>query len=127
MLTSIRHENRELIVVGDRILVAPESGSDRTDVGLYLPQTVTEKEKVQSGRIVAVGPGLPLPDMSGDDDEPWKRTEARPRHVPMQAQEGDLAIFLRKAAVEIRFDGDTYLVVPQGAVLLLLRDKFADV
>jgi len=126
MLHSIKHGDRELIVVGDRVLVSPESPLDRTDVGLYLPQTVTEKEKVQSGRIVAIGPGIPMPDLAGGEEEPWRETDRRPRYVPMQAQEGDLAIFLRKASVELRFDGEDYLVVPQGAILVLLRDKFME-
>ena len=43
------------------------------------------------------------------------------RHVPMQAQVGDYAVFLRKASVEIKFEGRTYLIVPQAAILLLDR------
>lgn len=122
MFHSIRHETHELIVVGDRVLVKPDTPEDRTEVGLILPQTVTEKEKVQTGKVVAVGPGIPLPDGAPDEDEPWKASERKTRYVPMQAREGDVAVFLRKAAIEIRFDGETYLVVPQGALLLLLRD-----
>ena len=41
----------------------------------------------------------------------------------MQAYEGDYAIFLRKAAVEIKYEGKPYLVVPQAAILILLRDE----
>ena len=37
---------------------------------MYLPPTVTEKEDVQSGYIVKVGPGYPLPINS--EEEPWK-------------------------------------------------------
>jgi hypothetical protein len=40
----------------------------------------------------------------------------------MQARVGDYAIFLRKASVEIKFEGRTYLIVPQGAILLLDRN-----
>lgn len=127
MLQSIKHGNRELIIVGDRVLVMPDHPNERTDVGLYLPQTVAEKEKVQSGRVVAVGPGTPLPGFGEDDAEPWKEGGDRPRFVPMQVQEGDQAIFLRKAAVEIKFDGEEYLVVPQGAILALLRDVHRDI
>jgi len=126
MIHSIKHGDRELIVVGDRVLIAPDHPSERTEIGLYLPQTVVEKEKVQSGRIVASGPGIPLPDPTGDEDEPWKESDRKLRYVPMQAHEGDLAIFLRKAAVEIKFDGEDYLIVPQSAILLLLRGKFSD-
>ena len=112
---------RRLIVMGYRVLVSPVEGEERTKVGLYLPQTVLEKETVQSGRIVEVGPGLPLPDPQEFNDEPWKQGGQRIKHVPMQAQVDDYAIFLRKASVEIKYEGQTYLVVPQGAILVLLR------
>jgi hypothetical protein len=39
----------------------------------------------------------------------------------MQAKTGDYALFFRKAAVEITFEGETYLVIPQGAILALMR------
>ena len=76
----------------------------------------------KAGRIVAAGPGIPLPDPGSMEDEPWKTLESSSRHVPMQARVGDYAIFLRKASVEIKFEGRTYLIVPQGAILLLDRN-----
>lgn len=123
MLHSIRFGGRELMVVGDRVLVRPDISSEKTEHGLILPQTVVEKEKVQTGRVVAVGPGIPLPDLGSVEDEPWKESERRPRYMPVQATEGDTAVYLRKAAIEINFEGETFLVVPQGAILLLLRDN----
>ncbi len=111
-----------LIVVGDRVLVTPDEGQERTEVGLYLPQTVADKESVQSGRIVATGPGILLPELKDMDDEPWKSHAQEARTVPMQAKSGDYAIFLRKASVEIKYQGKTYRVVPQAAILVLIRD-----
>ena len=93
---------KKLMVLGDRVLITPDEGEERTEVGLYLPKTVTDKESVQSGRIVATGPGVPLPDPSNLDEEPWKFQQRETRFLPMQAQVGDYAIFLRKAAVENR-------------------------
>src|SRR6185436_12045070 len=48
---------KRLIVVGDRVLIAPEEGEERTNVGLYLPPTAIESRQVQGGRVVATGPG----------------------------------------------------------------------
>ncbi len=122
----MRHRDKQLIVVGDRVLVQPEDGDERTKVGLYLPPTAVDSQAVQGGRIVATGPGLPLPDLaSAADDESWKFGGAAAREtrfVPMQARTGDYALFFRKAAVEITFEGERYLVVPQAAVLALVRD-----
>ena len=44
--------NRRLFVIGDRVLIKQENLDERTEVGLYLPQTVIEKEEVQGGRVV---------------------------------------------------------------------------
>ena len=118
--------NKELIVVGDRVLVQVEDGEERSKVGLYLPPTALDSQAVQGGRIVATGPGLPMPDLSGDaGDEPWRVGERsrETRYVPMQARAGDYALFFRKAAVEITFETERFLVVPQAAILALVRDS----
>ena len=115
---------KELIVVGDRVLITPESGDEqRTRVGLYLPATAIDSLAVQTGLIVATGPGDPLPDPAAFENEPWKVDDRAPRHRPLQARVGDQAIFFRKAAVEITFEDKHYLVVPLAAILLLVRDS----
>jgi co-chaperonin GroES (HSP10) len=45
----------------------------------------------------------------------------------MQAKVGDYALFFRKAAVEITFEGERFLVVPQAAILALVRDEDFDI
>lgn len=116
---------KQLLVVGDRVLITPEDGEERTRVGLYLPASAVEGQQVQAGIVVATGPGEPMPDFSTLDDEPWKSTRREPpRHRPMQAKVGDTAIFLRKASVEIAVDDKKYLVVPLAAVLVLVREDF---
>ncbi len=115
--------DKELIVVGDRVLVQVEEGEERTKVGLYLPSTAMDSQAVQGGTIVATGPGQPMPSLeSQTSDEPWRETMRDTRFVPMQARRGDYALFFRKAAVEITFESDRYLVVPQAAILALVRE-----
>jgi chaperonin GroES len=113
---------KRLIVVGDRVLVTPEEGEERTNVGLYLPATAIEGRQVQGGRIVATGPGTPMGEPTQLDEEPWRIRGAEAKYVPMQAEAGDYALFFRKAAVELTFDSKRYLVVPQAAILVLVRD-----
>jgi co-chaperonin GroES (HSP10) len=123
----MRMNNKHLIVVGDRVLVRPEDGEDRTKVGLYLPPTAIDAQAVQGGRIVATGPGLPMPDLATNSgDEPWRTPARETRFIPMQARTGDFALFFRKAAVEITFEQERYLVVPQTAILALVRDADDD-
>ena len=119
----MRHNNKDLIVVGDRVLVRLEEGEERTNVGLYLPPTAVDNQAVQGGEIVATGPGLPMPSPDSNVEEPWRVTSRETRFLPMQARRGDYALFFRKAAVEITFEGDRYLVVPQAAILALVRDE----
>ena len=114
----------KLIVVGDRVLVRPEENLNKTAGGLYLPPGVLEKEKIQSGYIIKAGPGYPV--HIPTEEEPWKETKGNVKYIPLQAKEGDLAIFLRKEAYEIEFEGETMLIVPQSSILLLVRDDLND-
>lgn len=119
----LTHDNRfkKLIVIGDRILIRPSRPSERTDSGLYLPPGVQEKEKVQQGYVIKTGPGYAIP--MPPEEESWKHEEEQVKYIPLQAREGDLAIFLLSGATEVLYEGDKYYIVPQSAVLLLERDE----
>jgi co-chaperonin GroES (HSP10) len=123
----MRKGTKELFVVGDRVLIRVEDGEERTNVGLYLPPTAIDNQAVQGGTIVATGPGQPMPSFDANSDEPWReQNREAARFVPMQARAGDFALFFRKAAVEITFEGERYLVIPQSAILALVRDDLAE-
>lgn len=116
------NSNNEIIVVGDRLLILPESDKDRTQHGLYLPPGVKEKDKVNGGYVVKVGPGYPVPNPHFIDQESWSTSPKEPvKYIPLQAEEGDYAIFLRDQATEIEFEQKRYLVVSQSAILVLVR------
>ena len=113
---------KKLIVVGDRVLIRPAKQTDKTESGLYLPPGVQEKEKIQSGYVIKVGPGYPLP-MPADEDEAWKGKDDQIKYLPLQAQEGDLAIFLQKGAIEVIYASEKYFIVPQASILMLEREE----
>ena len=113
--------DKELVLVGDRVLILPALEEDRTDTGLYLPEGIKERDKVQSGTVIKVGPGYPIPSVN-DTDEPWKNRPDEPKYVPLQPKEGDQAVYLQNSAIEIEFNKEKYIVVPHSAILLLLRD-----
>ena len=112
----------KIIVVGDRVLIKPNDAADRTKSGLFLPAGYQDKEIVQSGYIIKCGPGYPLPNM--DEDESWRSQDGDARYLPLQVQPGDLALFLQKNAIEIKYAGEKYLIVPQNAILIVERDDF---
>lgn len=113
---------KKLIVVGDRVLIRPARQTDKTVSGLYLPPGVQEKERIQSGFVIKVGPGYPLP-MPADEDDLWKGKEDSIKYLPLQAQEGDLAIFLQKGAIEVMYESEKYFIVPQASILMLEREE----
>ena len=116
-------ESRDLekfIVIGDRVIVKPKDEANRTKSGLYLPPGVSENENLHSGYVVKVGPGYPIPALQ-DEDEPWK-TGDDVKYVPLQPREGDLAVYLQKSGWKIQFNNEKYLILPQSAILLLIRD-----
>ncbi len=115
----------KLIVVGDRVLIKPKSASGKTRSGLLLPPGYKEKEEIQSGYVVKAGPGYPIPLPADDIDEPWKKKDDLVNYIPLQARVGDLAIFLKKGAVEIQYHRDKYYIVPQHSILLLERDELS--
>jgi Chaperonin 10 Kd subunit. len=62
----------KFIVIGDRVLIKPKT-DERTRGGLYLPPSVHEKEKVQSGYVLKTGPGYAVAPAQ-DPDEPWNES-----------------------------------------------------
>ncbi|WP_152269358.1 co-chaperone GroES [Agriterribacter humi] len=112
---------KKLIVIGDRLLIKPLQSDQRTASGLYLPPGVQEKEKVQQGYIIKHGPGYAIP--MPVENESWKPEEEQVKYIPLQAREGDLAIFLLSGATEVMYENERYLIVPQSAILMLEREE----
>jgi len=112
---------KKLIVMGDRVLIKPVQPNERTSSVLYLPPGVHEKEKVQQGYVMKTGPGFVIPVLV--ESESWKSEEEQIKYVPLQAKEGDLAIFLLSGATEVIYEGDKYFIVLQSAILMLERDE----
>ena len=112
----------KIIMVGDRVLIQPKSPLDKTKSGLYLPPGVQEKEKIQAGYILKVGPGYPIPAIN-EIDEPWKDKSEEVKYVPLQPKVGDLAVYMQKSGFEIELKNEKYIIVSQSAILMLIRDK----
>jgi chaperonin GroES len=112
---------KKIIVIGDRVLIKLSNATERTESGLYLPPGVGDKEKVQQGYVIKTGPGYALP--MPVEDESWKPEEEKVKYLPLQAREGDLAIFLLSGATEVIYEKEKYYIVPQSAILMLEREE----
>lgn len=71
--------------------------------------------------MIKTGPGYAIP--MPVEGESWKGEEEQVKYVPLQAKEGDLAIFLMSGVTEVMYENEKYFIVPQGAVLMLEREE----
>ncbi|MDR1781263.1 MAG: co-chaperone GroES family protein [Tannerella sp.] len=110
----------KFFMVGDKVLIKPKNPQQQTKSGLYLPPTVQEGEKIQSGYVIKAGPGYPLP---AEETEAWKKRDDTVRYLPLQVREGDLAVYLQSATYEIKFNDEDYTIVPHSAILMIIRDE----
>ncbi|MEQ9064739.1 MAG: co-chaperone GroES family protein [Vicingaceae bacterium] len=111
----------EVMMIGDRVLIKPESHPNKTTSGLYLPPGISEKEKIHTGFVMKTGPGYPIPAVS-DMDEPWMEKE-EVKYVPIQPRPGDLAVYLQNAGYEIDIKLERYVIVSQSSILMLFRGE----
>ena len=118
----MKSKSKQVLVVGDRLLIQPDKGDNTSPAGLYLPPSVIEKQEVKGGIVVEVGPGIPLGSPNDSIDEPWKENKSDIKYIPTQAEIGDYALYLGKASIEIEIEKKEYLIVPQSAILILIRD-----
>lgn len=91
---------RNLVPLGDRIIVEPIEQEEMTAGGIYVPETA--KEKPQEARVIAVGPGS-----LRDDGE----------RNPMDVAEGDRVIFAKYGGTEFKLDDRKLLILSERDVL----------
>ena len=119
----MRYKRKQIIIVGDRVLIQPDTGEKKSAAGLYLPPSVIEKQDVHGGIVVEVGPGIPVGNPDDISEKPWKtNSNGDIRYIPTQAEIGDYALFLSKASIEIKVEDQDYLILHQSAILVLIRD-----
>jgi len=93
--------------LGDRVLVEPLSEEERltkTKSGIVLPDSV-DKEKVDRGTVVEVGPGR-----ISDDG----------RKIPMTVKKGQTVVFSEFSAEKIKVKDFEYYLVSEGNILAVI-------
>ncbi len=112
----------KIIMIGDKVLVKPKNPNLQTTSGLYLPPAAIEKENIQAGYVIKVGPGFPIPSMT-DDVETWKENQEVVKYIPLQAKTGDLAVYLGKSGFEVEFKGEKYIILSHSAIVMIVREE----
>ncbi len=89
--------------LADRVVVLPLEDEEQMRGGLYIPDTA--KEKPQSGKIVAVGPG--------------KLSEEGVRIEP-DVKVGQTVLYGKYSGTEVTVEGDDYLILRESDILAVL-------
>ena len=98
-------EKTKLKPLGARVVTKALDREEKTNTGIYLPDTA--KEKPQEGKVLAVGPG--------DRDENGKR-------IPVELKEGERVLYQKYAGTEFKLDGEEYLILSEKDVLARIEE-----
>jgi chaperonin GroES len=90
--------------LGDKVVVEPLEGEDKSPGGIILPDTA--KQKPQEGKVVAVGPGRILDD--------GKRAE-------MAVKKGDKVIFAKYGGTEVTIEGKDLVILDQDSIYAIVE------
>ena len=97
-----------ILPTGGHVLVAPEVVEEKTKGGIYMPDTVRDKEQAAAtvGQVIAVGPSA-WRDL--DDGSPW-------------CSVGDKVSYARYAGVAMKGDdGVEYVLINDNDILAVLN------
>lgn len=94
----------KLVPLGDKVVIKQLEAEEKTKAGLIL--TTQSQEKPQVATVIAVGPG----GLVGDVE------------VKMVLKEGDKVVYSKYAGTEIKFEGESYIVIRQNDILAVVED-----
>jgi chaperonin GroES len=86
--------------LGDRLVVKPMEGEEKTKGGIILPDTA--KEKPQEGKVLAVGPG---------------RLTEDGKRIAMEVKVGDVVLYVKYGGTEIKIEGEELMVLRESDIL----------
>ena len=92
--------------LGDKILVKRDEGADKTESGIFLPESA--KDKPKTGTVQAVGTGALYTDTG--------------ERIPLNIKKGDKIIFSSYAGTEVKVGEDTLLIMSEDDILAVLED-----
>ena len=90
--------------LGDRVVLKPTSGEERTASGIVLPDTA--KEKPQEGEVIAVGPG---------------RVSEDGKRIAMELVKGEHVLFSKYAGTEVKDGDQEFVILRESDVLAKIK------
>lgn len=101
----MRGSNIKITPLGDRVLVKQDDEPQKTEGGIFLPETA--KEAPQWGTVVRTGPGKRL-----DSGEISKLT----------VKEGDKVIFGKYSGTKVKMGADELLFMREEDIMAVVED-----
>ncbi|OGZ09438.1 MAG: co-chaperone GroES [Candidatus Lloydbacteria bacterium RIFCSPHIGHO2_02_FULL_51_22] len=96
---------KEIIPLGDRVLVKPAEKEKKTKSGIIIPDTV-DKERPEIGKVVAVGAG---------------KVTDEGKVIPLKVKAGDTVLFSKYGPDEVKYEGEEYLIVSESNILAIIK------
>lgn len=90
--------------LGDKVLVKRDDAVEKTDSGLYLPESA--KDKPKTGTIEAIGQG--------------RFNEHTGNYNELSVKKGDRVLFTSYAGTEVKLDGQELLLMSESEILAVI-------
>ena len=87
--------------LGDKILIKRSEAQEKTDFGIYLPESA--KDTPKEGKVISLGSGI-LNKETGE-------------YMAFTVQKGDRVIFSSYAGTEIKIDNEELLIMSEDDIL----------
>ncbi len=91
--------------LGDKILVQRAKAQEKTDAGIFLPESA--KDQPKEGKIIALGNGV-LNKETGN-------------YMPFSVKKGDRVIFTSYAGTEVKIEDDEMLILSEDDILGIIE------
>ncbi len=92
--------------LADRVVIEPVEQEERTQSGLFIPESA--KEKPQQGKVTAVGPGA------------YK--EGTDERIPVDVEVGDIVLFGKYAGTDIKLNGKDIKILKESDILGVVQE-----
>ena len=94
----------KLTPLADRVVLKQKEAEEKTKSGIILASSAQEKPELYE--VIEVGPG----GMVGDTK------------IEMVVKEGDHVLYSKYGAMEVKYDGEEYLIMRQNDILAIIKD-----
>ena len=90
-----------------RVVVKKPERQEKTESGIFLPDTVSEQTQTAQGIVISVGQG--------------SRNMTTGESMPIPINEGDTIIYTKFSAMEVEHNGEEYFVVSERDIIAVLE------